>query len=362
MPTLNARRALVGESKMRAVLGLVVALVVLAGGATSAAVWNEPWHREIVLEADSFGLFEPVDVTPLATTFRRIKGLAGADTGEAVVVDGFYGSTMPAATMVRSGQTYDDEWTLRFQAGRRYYLFLKRAPATEGVASPGALSAATATGDAWRIATPTGGLAQVQADGSVVATYRHSLHQALVDAATFELTQTCIFDSLHRTKPCVPEVYAFIDAQLGAEPASLAGTPSPETQERFFRQHAALETAYLIGYSVDPARLRAFLESAFFHTQISAVRALARLEAADRNAMLGDFVMDDTRNPLARVFAVMAVYEANAVDLKGRLAAYLPNASTEPVGLGASLTDSRIGTRFPRSLQEALNRLLAAWE
>ena len=345
----------------RATLGLVVGLLVLAGGVTFAAVWEEPFHREVVLGADSFGLYEPVNITPLTTTFKRIRALAGADTGEAVVVDGFYGSTVPSSTSIRPGQQYDDEWALRFRSDRKYYLFLKRASATNGAPTLGGAPVATA-GEAWRIATPTGGQAEVRPDGTVVATYRHSLHQAVVDAAIFELTQTCIFDSLHAAKACVPEVRAFIDAQLTAEPASLLGTPSAADQERFFKQHAALETAYLIGYSADRARLETYLKSPFFHTQISAVRALARLDAADRNTMLGDFLMDETRNPLARVFAVQAIRELKAVELKDRLAAYLPNASTERVGLGARVTDSRIGTMFPSSVRDALGRLLADWK
>src|SRR4030095_8630778 len=55
------------------------------------------------------------------------------------------------------------------------------------------------------------GVGNRDADGNIIATYRHTLHQALSDSATFELTQTCIFDTLHKAKPCAPEVGAFID-------------------------------------------------------------------------------------------------------------------------------------------------------
>lgn len=346
----------------RAAVVLVVAFVALASSVMFAAVWDEPWHREVVLGADSFGLYDAVNVTPFTTTFKRVRGLAGADTGDAVTADGFYGSTAPLTSSVRPGQAYDDEWTLRFRSGHRYYLFLKRAPAAANAAAASTAAARAAPTESWRIATPTGGQAEVQADGTIIATYRHSLHQARVDAATFELTQTCIFDTLHQTNPCVPEARAFIDAQLAAEPASLLGNPGSADEERFFKQHAALETAYLIGYSADRARLEAFLKSPFFHAQISAVRAFARLDAADRNTNLADFVMDDTRNPLARTFAVQAIRELNARELKDRLSAYLPTASTDEVGLGARISDSRIGTVFPHSLQDALSRLLADWK
>jgi hypothetical protein len=350
---------------MRAVWAVLVSVVLFMGVATYAATWDEPFHREVVLGADSFGLFEPVSVTPFTTTFKRIRTLAGADTGETATVDGFYGSTVPLTMLSRPGQSYDDEWTLRFRSGRRYYLFLKRSPgagaATGAVAKvPG--GAPDAAGESWRIATPTGGLAEVQPDGTVVATYRHSLHQGLVDASTFELTQTCVFDALHKARPCSPDVQQFIDAQLETAPASLDGVPSAAERESFFKQHAALETAYLIGHPVDPRRLDPFLRAPFFHTQISAVRALARSQAPDRNIRLATFVMDDSRDPLARVFGVAAIREVHAVDMKDRLVAYLPNASTQRVGLGARVSDSRIGTVFPNSVRDALAQLLDEWK
>ena len=341
---------------------LTIAIVVLFSAVMFAAVWDEPWHREMVLGADSFGLYETVDVTPFVTTFKRVRALAGVDTQDSVTVDGFYGSTTPSATSKRPGQNYDDEWTLRFRSGRKYYLFLKRAADGPGaLIDPSKATTGTPT-DSWRIATPTGGFAELQANGSVVATYRHTLHQAVVDAATYELTQTCIFDTLHHARPCSPDVRAFIDEQLQLEPASLAGTPSQQESERFFKQHAALETAYLVGASVDRARLDTFLRAPFFHAQIGAVRALARLDSADRNTMLADFVADDTRNPLARVFAVEVIRELHAVDLKERLTAYLPNAPTAEVGLGVRVTDSRVGTSFPHSVHDALSHLLADWK
>jgi hypothetical protein len=347
---------------MRTMWPVLVSAILLGGAVTHAATWDEPFHRDVVLGADSFGLFETVNVTPFTATFKRIRTLAGADTGETAVVDGFYESIAPATSSTRPGQTYDDEWTLRFRGGRRYYLFLKRAPASgaNALRAPGATPAMG--GESWRIATPTGGFAELQADGSVIATFRHSLHQALVDAPTFELLQTCAFDALHQARPCSPGVQTFIDAQLATTPASLAGAPSAAELESFFKQHAALETAYLIGHAIDPGRLEPFLRAPFFHTQVSAVRALARSQAPDRNTRLATFVMDEERDPLARVFAVAMIRELRAVELKDRLAAYLPTASAQTVSLGAQVMDSRIGTLFPASVRHALERLMDEWK
>jgi len=78
--------------------------------------------------------------------------------------------------------------------------------------------------------------------------------------------------------------------------------------------------------------------------------------------MLMAFVTDDTRDLLARVFAVQMIREIDARELKAQIEEYLPKASQQPVGLGVRVTDSRIGTSFPDSLRDALNRLLAAWK
>ena len=346
------------------VLSALVLIVLFLVASIEAAVWDEPWHKDVVLGADSFGLYDVVNAGIFTTTFARVRTLAGMATDETVTVDGFYGSTTPATMMTRPGQNYDDEWTLRFRGGRKYYLLLKRAAAPDapGFLRPPSPDQPAATGPTWRIATPTAGFAEVRPDGTIVATYRHTLHQAVIDATTFELTQTCIFDSLHPGRPCAPEVRAFIDTQLNAVPASLLGTPSADETTNFFKQHAALETAYLTSYSTDRARLKTFLQSPFFHTQISAVRALARLNAPERNTMLAEFVADDTRNPLARVCAVEMLRELKAVDVKDKLTAYLPGAPTAQVTMGASVSDSRIGTRFPSSVKSALERLLAEWK
>ena len=329
----------------RPVAFLAVAVSMALLSPAFAAVWDEPWHREVVSRAHTLGLYDVVTASPTKTIFKRVKTLAGANTGEAVEVDGLY-ATIPLATSSRGGGRPDDELALRFGLGRRYYLFLQKAQ----------------SGGAWRIATPTTGFAELRADGMVVATFRHSLHKAVVDTATYELTQTCIFTALHNTGRCQDEVYQFINAQVALEPAGAGTGASTEEQARFFSQHAALETAYLIGYSVNRDALTKFLAAPFFHTQISAVRALAKADPKDRNSMLMAFVTDDTRNLLARVFAVQMIREIDARDLKAQIEEYRPKASQEPVGLGARITDSRIGTDFPDSLRDALDRLLATWK
>ena len=312
-----------------------------------ASTWDEPWHRDVVAKADSFGRYELISATPTRAVFKEILHLAGAQTGANVEIDGFYGTLTSQTTIVGpGGRVVDDEWSLTFRnPGTQYYLFLQKAP----------------SGNTWRIATPTSGFAPVR-DEKVTATFRISVHLALVDARTFEMTQACIFDKLHGKSECSPNVSAFINQQLSLPPAEVSAAAPPAQMDRFFNQHVALETAYLTRYSLSRETLVKFLSDSSFHTQISAVRALAASTVADRNAMLMNFVTDDTRDALARVVAVAMIRETNGRELKDQLAAYAPKASVQEVGLVSNIMDPRVGTRFPENLKKAIEELLTSWK
>jgi len=308
------------------------------------AVWDEPWHKEVVAGADSFGLFEVVSTTPFRTVFKKVRSLAGAATGDSLEVDGFYNGSPLSTSSVNGG--FDDEWALHFDAGKSYYLFLKKAP----------------SGGTWRIATPSAGYALIGTDGKVVATYRISLHLAVVDPKIYELTQTCIFLRLHGQEKCLPEVYKLIDEQAAIAPPVMIGNLAAGQLERFFMQHVALETAYLVGYPIPLDTLTKFLLNSSFHVQISGVRAIAASNVKDRNQALLMFVMDEKKNPVARIVAVRMIRELNARELKDKLIAYFPDASIEPAGLEINIMDSRVGTVFPSSVRDALTQLLSEWK
>jgi len=308
-----------------------------------AETWDEPWHRDVVAKAEAFGLYEVVSASRGRVALKEIRHLAGSQTGSNIEIDGFYSRETLSSSSV-NGVRVDEGLSLK-GAGTHYYLFLKKAPA----------------GGAWRIASPTSGFAEVRSDGKVIATYRISIHLALIDSSIYELTQTCMYRRLHGQE-CSPDINQYIVRELSAEPAVMSANASPEQADRFYRQHAALETAYLIGYTVDRDTLSKFLKDSVFHTQISAVRALLGADPKERSTTLMAFVTDDSRDPLARVFAVLTIREAGARELKEQIATYIPKASTAQVGLGLDIMDPRIGTRFPHSLKEALEQLAAEWK
>jgi hypothetical protein len=322
------------------VLFLCFAFSALAFGTT----WDEPWHKDVVAKADTFGLYEAVSSTGRHAIFKKVQTFAGAATEESVEVDGFYGLSLTTTSTFSPG--IDDDWAGTFRNGSRYYLFLKKAPA----------------GNTWKIATPSTGFASIQTNGKVLATYRISLHQATVDPKIYELTQTCIFLRLHGSDKCSAEAYKYIDDQVSVVPPTMSGNVPPDQVDRFFTQHAALETAYLAGYPLPLETLSKFLANAYIHIQISGVRALSASNLKDRNQLLMTFVMDQTKNSVARVIAVRMIREVNARDLKDQMMTYLPNASNEETGLGMNIMDPRVGTVFPSSVKEALTQLIADWK
>ena len=69
-----------------------------------------------------------------------------------------------------------------------------------------------------------------------------------------------------------------------------------------------------------------------------------------------------TRGISWRVIVVQMIREVAAKELMDSITTYIPKASTERVNLGMGIMDPRIGTRFPESLKDALEELVADWK
>ena len=315
-------------------LVFAILLVALGSGRALATTWDEPWHREVVVKATSFGLYEVVKSGPGALTLQRIKHIAGDETGATIEVNGFY-----ALRLTSRSADHGPEFSL--PVGTRAYFHLQRS------------------GGAWAVATPSAGYAPLRRDGKVAGTYRFSAHQALVDPALYEDTQRCIFMVLHGRKGCEASLAAFVGTEL-AKPAEGLGEDSTSAgREEFFRQHVALETAGLVHIPIPDATLERFLAKADTHVQLSAVRSLAGSPRSDRAERLMRFVEDDQARLPARMLAALLLQETGAHEMKQRLQDYAARASEEEAGLGMEIMDPRIGTRFPDNLREAV-RLAAA--
>lgn len=306
-------------------------LMFLSAGGVGASTWDEPWHEQVLKQADTLGLYEVAAIDADRIELRRIKTLAGVQTPDRVQVDGLY--LMPDAH--RHHDHGQDERLAWLQKGERAYLLLKRV------------------GKSWQLPTPSAGSAGFMEDGRVAATYRASFHQAIQAADAYERVQSCLFLVLHDGECNVAALSQDLDAPLREEPAGLGG----EGTERFFRQHVALESAALLGRSIPLATLEPFLMLDDYHVQLSAVRALAVNAEPGRNARLLEFVQDDSREMAARVMAVRIVADLADPELLSALRAYAPKAPQDKAGLAMSIMDPRVGTRFPPTLKDAISEL-----
>jgi hypothetical protein len=298
-------------------------------GRVQATTWDEPWHREVVSSATSFALYEVKQSGHDSVTLKRLKHLAGEDTGPMVQVNSFY-----ALRLTSMSSEHPPEFEL--PVGTKAYFHLKRA------------------GSTWAIATPTAGYAVLNTDSTVYATYRISPHQAVVEAKLYEDTQRCIFMVLHGASSCDSHIAAFIDTELAKPAEGITAQSTRATLGDFFRQHVALETAGFIRYALPDATLERFLSKPDMHVQLSALRALVASTRTDKAERLMRFVEDEKASLTARIMAAVLLREIGAREMKQRLLDYAAHASEEEAGLGIALMDPRIGTDFPSTLKSAL--------
>lgn len=295
-----------------------------------AHTWDEPWHKEVVAGANSFSVFKVIKNSGETLQLELVRHIAGEKPERKIKVDGFYLYT------VASTNSESDEHDFWLDDGVTVYMHLLKQ------------------GEKYKIATPTSGYAEISDDGSVVATYRHSLHQAKVHPETYEQTQICIFKQLHGENCSKAIVNKYIVEPLNERVATLSAKASAADFELFFRQHVALETAFLIGLPIKIDVLEPFLNSRFFHTEISAVRALVVSPESNIQTRLVSFIQNNETSDIAKVVGVMMLKELEDENINQSITNYLTEASDEDVFFGGSLMDPRIGTWFPRSVKAAI--------
>jgi len=168
-----------------------------------------------------------------------------------------------------------------------------------------------------------------------------------------------MFAALHGGAPDAKFVRQLFGTWLKQAPQAPAD--DPDQCATFFAQHAALECFRCLGTAADRELLEPFLRHDSYHVQISAVRALARIDTEEARARLFAFLTGGGEG-FAKVMAVWGLRQLGAREYKDKLKAWLPEAPEEETGFGGGLMDPRIGTRFPRSVKAAVEELLAEWE
>ena len=316
-----------GEKSLNNIIGLFFLIVSLEA---FAHTWDEPWHKEVVAGADTFGLYEVTSNSGFSLKLKLIKHLAGEKHKKKVKVTKYYlfdWTSKPSDL---------DDHPFEYSKGEKLYAFLKKDGRNFGVA------------------TPTSGISIFLDDGSVLASYRHSIHGTKSEIHEYELLQTCIFNALHNSQ-CSEKAISLVKEYLKASVGFLSETATEDDVMLFFRQHAALETSYLAKIDNSIEILRPFLESNFFHVQAGAVRALAGSSYSNKESELLSFASSEGKDGMARVMAIILLNEFPSVKTVNFMSGYLNAAPEDEVYLGASsIMDPRIGTWYPESVKAAV--------
>jgi len=294
--------------------------------------WDEPWHNEVVKQADYFVLAEIQSVEEDEVKLRILKIFGGGDIREEISITNFY---LLDLCSISGG--YHKEFFISKKTKRAYFLLKKNEKGE------------------FMIATPTSGFAEVS-DGKVVATYRHSYHQALVPEDVYEKTMLAIFNHYHNIAYDAAFIEKFVSETLHVKPAGFTETELPA----FFLQHVALELIYHLRLNNKFDLITPYIGCDNFHSQVSAVRALIAQTHDETVNKLVDLIAGDEED-FVKVIAVWTLQELDHKSVADRLAEITKSASGERTGFGGNIMDPRVCTRFP-SVKGALDKLLGIEE
>ncbi len=304
--------------------------------AAQATTWNEPWQDEVIRLSDSFIKVEITENKGSQATADVVKLLAGSETPKTIVLKNY--SALQLISLSDKG-----ELGLPFKIGGSYYLFVKK----------------DVKGQFYQIPTPTSGWARIEGK-NVYATYRHSYHQALVPEEIYEKTMQAVFNGIKGKSYDENFITGFINEQLSQKVGTL-DDDNPENNNRFFLQHAALETFYYLGKGTDIRILMPFINTNSAHVQISACRAVSKLNTAESKEILMKFI-EGNGNGFAKIMSVRGLKQLNAKEMLNRLKVFLKTGTDEETGFGGSIMDPRVGTFFPASVKESVQSLVNEWE
>jgi hypothetical protein len=303
-----------------------------------ATTWNEPWHDEVIKSSDSFVKAKIRENKGRLATAEVIKHLGGSSIPAQFNISGYLKLQL---TSYSSG---DEGLPLPFDNGDTYYLFLRKSEKD----------------NSYQIATPTSGFALLK-EGFVTATYRHSYHRALVPEEVYEKTMTSIFLDSKGKEYDKNYIESFIKEQLSLPVSELSEDVNAAGSKRFFLQHVALESIYHLGVAADLKMLIPFLESKGYHAQISASRAISRINSPQAKEALMKFI-EGKGFGFAKVMSIWGLKRLNAKEMKPRLETFLKSGKDEETGFGGSIMDPRVGTFFPSSVKESVKALLTEWK
>ena len=318
-------------------LFFILFICVVVAHPLHAATWDEPWHDEVMRLSESFVKVKITASQGSEAKAEVIKFLAGVRTPQQIELKGY------SRLQLMSSSSADHELRLPFAPGRIFYLFLKKSEKT----------------NTYQIPTPTSGWAML--DGArVAATYRHSMHKAWVPEEIYEKTMQAIFNGTKGQPYDAGFIEKYIKEQLSQPVAVLKDEDSPSSKQ-FFLQHVALESFYHLGKGADLALLQPFMDTDVIHAQVSACRAVSRIDSAPAKEVLMKFI-EGKGNGFSKVMCVWGLKRLNAKEMISRLEAFLKTGIDQETGFGGNIMDPRVGTYFPESVKDSIKTLLDEWK
>jgi len=312
------------------ILLITFSLFFLQGFSTT---WDEPWQDEIIKQADYFILAKVISCDRQEGLSVEISKSFGDKVLKGTIeISDFY---LTHICSMSAGHGTD----FHFSEEDNYYFFLNKNEKGQ-----------------YCIATPTAGFAAITDEG-VVATYRHTYHQAFVPVDVYEETMTAIFNYYHNIPYDKEYINNYISKNLALEPAQVT---DEEAAKVFFAQHVALECIYHLHLTDYYDQILPFLnDKANFHNAISGARALRAYNTDECNEQLLKIIEDKSYDPFVQVMCVWTLSAFNPADLKDHLTKIKENASDEKNGFGGNIMDPRVCTHIP-TVKEALNKLITS--
>ncbi|WP_201984050.1 HEAT repeat domain-containing protein [Hymenobacter rubidus] len=313
---------------MRHLTTLLLLFASLLARPAVALTWDEPWHEQVVKKADSFVLAKITASTGKGITATIIRTLGGRGLSGTIRITGFYLLDICSSSGGHGPEFYTGN-------ADTCYFFLQQN--TKGNYS---------------IATPSTGFAAVK-KANVVATYRHSYHQALVPQSVYEPTMTAIFRHYHGQEYDHASLARFLASALALPPARI----DEAGMHTFFLQHVALETIYHVGLSKYYEQVLPFLhDTANFHARVSAARALTASNTPAAKQQLLQLLRDKDSGDFTKVIALQTLARYQPHELKPELTKLAAQASDESNGFGGNIMDPRVCTHLP-TVKAAMTKL-----
>lgn len=309
---------------------ILTSLILTSFQSLFAITWDEPWQDEIIKEADCFILAKVVAVDKeKGIKVKVLKDFNNVLEKDKIAINGFYLLNI-CSRSAGHGPEFD------FKKGKEYYFFLKKGKDND-----------------FLIATPTSGFAAVIENG-ILATYRHSYHQAIVQKETYEKSMLAIFNKYKNKSYDTTWVNNSIKKYLNQEPSG--------EHPLFFDQHVALEMIYHLELNIEFSLIKPFLTNKNYHLVLSAIRSLYHNTTKERTSALLNYIDSKEGIPFAKVLAIWAISNKgyNSLDqkqLKSLKKTALKDKEDYDSGFGGNIMDPRICTHFPY-VKSAIEKLL----